>query len=445
MTESFTGPASPRPTHVWARLLWTGVTAGLLWLVVGGVAQALRWFTRFGSLLEPVVPSTMPGNVWVWPGAWGYLAALLGALAVAGVTIAILAVQARGASFGWVMVGRTWLAVIIAATVGGIASDIAGLFGFGPVPGIGEGLSGRLSIADLGTDAASGAYFGVLYGWIVALLMRASARRAGHGAPASDTAVSGVTTVAGHDPDHAAELVTGDARGRSRAAQPSKLARLRAAISVFVAAVLVIGYTVVSAAGARVHTEVTQTAIVQAERDAAEAAGIPSVGALPDPGSEGEAVPVRDDSAALRDPAWCADEDSTLIFDGPDAATGHRLLMLHVVNGGDSPCVLEGYPDIVFADQNGHLLDAEITPGSSFMRQDTGPVKITLEPGAFASSGIGWNANSTHGALVAAEVYGALVPGDTRHSWPPRSPLDIVPGSEVAVTAWALSDGPQPD
>lgn len=400
--------------------MWVGALAGLLWLAVGGAAQAVTWFTNLGTLLEPMLPRTMRGNVWVWPGVWGYAAALLGACAVAAIVTAILASPRGSAAPGRAVAGPAWLAVIVAATVVGAAGDVAVLFGFGSIPGVGEGLRGRLSIADLGSGAAAGAYFGVLYGWIVALCARAG--------------VAGATRVTG-------EAAGPGVSGRA-GVQQSVLAGLVAAGA---ALVLVIAYTVVSTTGALVHTAVTQTELAQAEREAAEAAGVPSVGALPDPGADGEPVPSRDAGAPPRDPAWCSAEDTTLMFDGPDAATGHRILVVRVVNGGDAPCVLEGYPDIAFADQNGHLLDVELTHGSSFMRQDAGPTAITLEPGAWASSGIGWNANSTHNELVAAEVYSALVPGDERHAWPPWTPLDIVPGTSVAVSAWVLDDGPQPD
>ncbi|MHA3723857.1 DUF4232 domain-containing protein [Leucobacter sp. HY1910] len=428
-------------------VLWPSATAGLLWLLVGGVAQALTWFTSVGWLMRPVAPHTMPGAVWMWPGAWGIAAALLGALAVGCGTAAVLALQARGPSFGWVGAGRAWLAMILASTVVGIATDVGVLLGFGPIPSVGEGLRSQLSIASLGSYAALGAYFGVLYGWVAALVARSLDRAALREAvrAAQLEAAAG----AGFDPDRAESsrgAGVGGAPGPRNVAPPRRAgAFVGAVLPVLAAVALAVAYTAVSSEGARVHTRVTQAELAQAERDAAEAAGVLSVGALPDSTAEGDPVPSRDEGAPPRDPTWCSAADTTLMFDGPDAATGHRLLTLRVVNGGEESCVLEGYPDIAFADQNGHLLDAELSHGGSFMRQDAGPAAITLEPGAWASSGIGWNANSTQGELVAAQVYSALVPGDERHAWPPRTPLDIVPGASVAVSAWEPSDGPQPD
>lgn len=254
----------------------------------------------------------------------------------------------------------------------------------------------------LGTFAAAGAYWGVLYGWIAAL-----------------------------------------AGPRSASAQSSQRSRRSSLVAAVLVVVLVIvAYALVAVGGDRAWNRATQTEAAEAERVALEEAGTPRTGAVPDPYADGEAVPLRDEQAEPRDPQWCAAEETTLMFGEPDAASGHRVLPLRAVNGSDTSCVLNGYPDIAFADQNGHLLEVELEHGGSFMvSEDAGPVSVTLEPGAWAVSYIGWNANSTQGQLVAAEVYSALMPGDERHSWPPRVPLDIVPGATVAVTAWAADAG----
>lgn len=428
----------------WRRIIWSSTTAGLLWLVVGGVAQALVWVTRFGSLLRPIVPQTMPGNVWMWPGAWGYSAAALGALGVAGVTAAILALDARGTGFGRAVSGQTWLAVIIAGTVVGIATDVAGLLGFGPIPGIGEGIVSRLSIADLGSSAATGAYFGVLYGWVAALVARAVAR-----------AASRAESPAGIDPDQAS---ADELRGGPR--RPG--AFVGRVVPVLVAAALLVGYTVASTAGARVHSQVTQAEARAAEDAAAAEAGRPRTGAVPDPAAEGESVPERAAQTVPRETGWCGRDDVTLLLGltneeletgdrgNPDiergthdAAAGHRVMPLRAVNITDAPCVLEGYPDVAFADQNGHLLDVAMTQGGSFMATDAGPVAVTLQPGEAAIARLGWNANSTQGALVAAEVYAAPLAGDTRDAWQLEVALDIVAGSEATVTAWELAPPPE--
>jgi len=109
-----------------------------------------------------------------------------------------------------------------------------------------------------------------------------------------------------------------------------------------------------------------------------------------------------------------------------------------ISNFSAAPCVLEGYPDIAFADENGSELDVSISHGGSFMTEDAGAIPDVVPPGGFAQTRIGWDAMPNDGALVAYAVHAALYPGLPRGSWPIT--LDIVAGGEVAITAWTLSD-----
>ena len=124
----------------------------------------------------------------------------------------------------------------------------------------------------------------------------------------------------------------------------------------------------------------------------------------------------------------------------PDAATGHRGLAITLSNFSDEPCVIEGYPDVAFGDQNAHLLAAVVEQGSSFMAQDPGPAHIELPAGGSAVTYLGWDAASPHGALVTTTVYAAPTAGMERGSWP--IDLDIIEGSTVKVTAWQLGAAP---
>ncbi|MGB3373670.1 MAG: DUF4232 domain-containing protein, partial [Microbacterium sp.] len=132
----------------------------------------------------------------------------------------------------------------------------------------------------------------------------------------------------------------------------------------------------------------------------------------------------------------CTTGNSTLMAPQPDGATGHRGQMIQLVNAADAPCTLEGYPDVAYGDQNGHLLDVTVERGGSFMAQDPGSAPITLQPGESAIAVIGWDANSMHGQLVASTLWVAAHPGDARLMWDMR--LDIIPGATVHVTAWHL-------
>ncbi|MDF2920972.1 MAG: hypothetical protein K0S70_5190, partial [Microbacterium sp.] len=173
----------------------------------------------------------------------------------------------------------------------------------------------------------------------------------------------------------------------------------------------------------------------QQEIDAAS-----SFGALPDPDALGVPVPETADAVVPDDPQWCTEDRATVLKGEPDAATGHRGMPLRLFNFSEEPCVIEGYPDIAFGDQNGHLLDVTIEHGGSFMAQDPGPQRIEIPAGGEAVTVLGWDAASPHGALVTNTVWAAQTPGMVRGSWPLE--LDIVEGSTVAVTAWTVDVDP---
>ncbi|MFV0433964.1 MAG: DUF4232 domain-containing protein [Leucobacter sp.] len=372
-----------------ARIVLAGAVAAVLWLASGGVLQALRWFTDYAPAAGIVLPETMPGTVWVWPLPWSIAAVLLGAAAVGAAAVALLLLlRARGA------LGRlsAWLVVVAVGAWAGALIDVAFVIDWLQRTGLRQALSFRGPAA----SAAVGAYWGLIQGWIVALIV---ARRA-----------------------------------------PRRTRTAVLAVPLAVALVLGLAYGGAAVAGSRAASQV-------AAQEAAEAEGLVSEedGVSVDPGAQGDPVPEAASPEGTRDSARCEADELTLMLGNPDAATGHRVLPLRVVNISEEPCDIGGYPDVAFEDQNGHLLDATVEQGSSFMAQDPGPQTVTLAPGAFAISFIGWNANSTHGALVATAVHAAAVPGDPRVSWPSRPVLDIVEGSEVFVTAWAPDEASQPE
>ncbi|QHF22823.1 hypothetical protein GTU73_01585 [Rathayibacter sp. VKM Ac-2804] len=44
--------------------------------------------------------------------------------------------------------------------------------------------------------------------------------------------------------------------------------------------------------------------------------------------------------------------------------------------------MIEGYPDLAFADQNGNTVDVDFVRGGSFMTEDAGPVRVEIPAGA---------------------------------------------------------------
>ena len=165
-----------------------------------------------------------------------------------------------------------------------------------------------------------------------------------------------------------------------------------------------------------------------------------TLGAVPDPDVESTPPPTiaPDADPDDIDPSWCTPEQATPLLGDPDAATGHRVLTIEVMNFSDTPCVLNGYPDLAFADADGSAIDVTVTHGGSFMAEDPGAMPITVPAQGYGVTRIGWNAMATDGELATYTLYSALYPGLERGSWPIT--LDIVAGGEVFVTAWAVSD-----
>ncbi|CAN5209394.1 hypothetical protein BH11ACT5_BH11ACT5_21840 [soil metagenome] len=155
---------------------------------------------------------------------------------------------------------------------------------------------------------------------------------------------------------------------------------------------------------------------------------VPSEPVTPPPTLAPDAGPI--------DPEWCTPDQSALLWGYHDAATGHRMQTIRLMNFSEGPCVLEGYADLAFADAAGSALDITVTHGGSFMAQDPGPARIVVPAGGYATFSMGWDAGSGADDEQVAAVFGAAYPGYPRGSWP-EDP-DIFAGQEVTITAWML-------
>lgn len=372
------------------RLLASSALAAALWLVVVVVRWAFSQIPGGAAQLSTLVPEVVPaGLLWGESGGWLLVAVVIGAVAVAMVHALVSTLLGRGGA----LFIAAWLATVAAGAFVGIAFDIAtawsSLAMFGPR---------GLLVGEFGAAAAAGALWGLAAGWMPGLVARAPA------------------------PAHAASGAAPEAR---------RPMWLLPAAAIAVVAVVAGG----------VLADQARTAAIQAEVDAQrEIEAQHTFGALPDPNAQGEPVPTAAAASGELDPQWCTADKATLLKGEPDAATGHRGLAIRLMNFSEEPCMIEGYPDIAFGDQNAHLLAVTIEEGGSFMTQDPGPQLIEVPPGGYAVALLGWDAASPHGALVTKTVYAAPTAGMERGSWP--IDLDIVEGSTVAVTAWALDPFP---
>lgn len=374
------------------RLLAASLLSAALWLLVVAFRWGLSQLPGGASQLAALVPALVPSSLmWGPVGAWLPVILILGALAVALCQALFTALAGRS---GAVLLA-TWFAAIAAAALVGLAFDIASAWSsivmFGPR---------GLLVGEFGASVAAGAVWGLLAGWMPGLVARAPLEACAH----------------------------------ADAPRPS-------ARPVWLLPAAVVAVLALAAAG--VAADAARTSAIEAEADArAQLEAQTTFGAVPDPDAPGEPVPPAAEASGDLDPHWCTEDRATLLKGEPDAATGHRGLAIRLMNFSDEPCVIEGYPDIAFGDQNEHLLAVTIEHGGSFMTQDAGPQRIEVPPGGYAVALLGWDAASPHGALVTKTVYAAPTAGMTRGSWP--IDLDIVEGSTVAVTAWAPDANPFP-
>ena len=374
------------------RLLASSALSAFLWLLFAGA----RW--AFGQAQGPVaqlavlVPEVVPPRLlWGESAPWVFVMVIAGGTAVALLHAVITAAAGRRGSG---LLVAAWFATVTAGALVGLALDIAGawgsLMGFGPR---------GLLVGEFGAATASGALWGLAVGWMPGLVAR--------------------------------KAVPAGADTRER----MSLVRLPA----WLHPAAIIAVVIVVATG--VATDNARATAIEAD-DAAqrEAEAAVTFGALPDPTAPGTPVPERADVPGEFDSEWCTPDKAMLLIGEPDAATGHRGLPIRMMNFSDQPCVIEGYPDVAFGDQNEHLLAVTLEQGGSFMAQDPGPQRIEVPAGGYAVSVLGWDAASPHGALVTKTVYAAPTAGMTRGSWP--IDLDVVAGSTVATTAWAIDPNP---
>jgi hypothetical protein len=377
------------------RLLASSALAAALWLLVVGVRWALLQLPGGAAQLGTLVPDLVPPGAWTQASAWPVAVAVLAALAV-GLCHALFAGLAMrgGAAF----VGA-WFATAAAGAVVGLALDVTDVWASVAISG-----PRGLLVGEFGAAAAVGALWGVVVGWMPGLVARVHPKASAH--PVA-------------------------------AAAPAEPAPARRPAWLIPTAVV----AVIAVVAGGVLADQARTAAIQAEVDARRALEAQtSFGALPDPNAQGEPVPTAAAASGDLDPQWCTADKATLLKGEPDAATGHRGMPIQLMNFSEEPCVIEGYPDIAFGDQNAHLLAVTLEHGGSFMTQDAGPQRIEVPAGGYAVTYLGWDAASPHGALVTKTVYAAPTAGMTRGSWP--IDLDIVEGSTVAVTAWALDTTP---
>ncbi|RFA13646.1 hypothetical protein B7R22_13420 [Subtercola boreus] len=368
------------------KALLAGIVAAALWMLVNGLNIALTFNSTLPSSLADIVfPAAIRSVTWVSDPPWNVVTPIVSALAVG----ALIVIGSRltagpgpgsesGSDRGTRRVPRTltsWFTALLAAGLVGFALALGQTFHDWPPSRVWNAFDGF-------PDAIrSGVLWGVVWGWIPAVLF---ARVDGAG-------------------------LSSRASARKRGGTSRML--VGAVAAVFVLAVVVSS----SLTGYSVPAEPSDPApIVQ---------------------PTGPAVPLIAEGSPVVDPQWCSDDQLALEAGAVDGAAGHRSLQLLATNHTGVDCVLDGYPDLAFADANDFLLTLHLVHGGSFTSDDPGPAPIILSAGQSATARLGWDAQPRDPDHTVAYLHLAPYPGAERIALPIRG--DLIQDADVAVTAWA--------
>ena len=386
----------------------TAAAAGIGWLISGALFTALSWFSVFPvSLTRLVVPETVAASSWHAVAPWPILIPALSVLTLLGTLLLLLRLLvARPAdrSDNRTAMMSVWLCVVLASFFTSVLWSAGSISAQWP--------PSRMAMLFDGAGPAllAAGYWGVVWGWIPALVwIRAARSRNGD---EGDTAGSGSDSDGLDTPG----TVVGPGRRRPRARPRALLA------ATAVCAALLVAAAPLSGAATRAATSAAEVrpAPTPAPTQPPVVYGSPTVGPL-------QQTP---------DPSWCSGEQVAISLGEPDAATGHRGMPIRLVNSGTVPCVLDAYPDVAFDDTDGWAMDILTVRGGSFMTTDPGPRAVTVAPGATAQAALGWNAMAGAGDIRVGAILVAPFSGASRTRLP--ADLDMVSGGYVAVTGWSL-------
>lgn len=350
------------------------VVAALLWLASGGLEllgrQTLPGPVR--HVLSLVAPETIPVQELTAPAPWGFIMITLSVLALFAVYVALAAVVRRQ------LPGNTATA-FAAYWLCAVASGFL-------VPAIPVVIELANAVVQQQTPfglvaerAAGAAQWGLIFGWIPAIV-----------------------------------AVALDGAGR-----PERRVFSRRMIAIPAA-----GLFLLAAVGLTVAAPLAYAA-VQAQ--------IPSE-AVPEPAPTGTPVPAVAPGDWQPDPLWCTSGQLEMSAGVPDAALGSRALLMRAENVSDAACIVEGYPDVAFADEFSSALDVAVDHGGGMLSDDPGVARIEVLPGAAVVSTLGWSAMPTAGQDAAGWLHVASHHGAQRQMILVET--DIT-GGTVSVTAWA--------
>ncbi|WP_262282819.1 DUF4232 domain-containing protein [Micromonospora sp. MA102] len=146
-------------------------------------------------------------------------------------------------------------------------------------------------------------------------------------------------------------------------------------------------------------------------------------------------------------PPACPPDGIRITELGVSAAMGLRAMGLELVNCGDRPYELRGYPAPRLRDADGDPIAVQIIPGARPITSgfDQPPARLILRPGERAGAALLWRNLVTDASVVAsngAHLDVAPLPGRPAHPVELDGPIDLGNTGRLGVSAWKRYDGP---
>ncbi|MGI3201211.1 DUF4232 domain-containing protein [Streptomyces sp. GLT-R25] len=162
---------------------------------------------------------------------------------------------------------------------------------------------------------------------------------------------------------------------------------------------------------------------------------VPTRAANPPPSG----IPTHSPSVPVQEGQGCPPSGLRFRADEGDAAMGLRAMGLDVINCGDRPYKLNGYPAVTVLDASGDAFPGVRTVEGTdkvFMApEDPGPRALTLDPGESAHAALYWRMHNQDGVYLRV----AVKKGDDTVTVRPPYALDIGPENILGTSAWQPS------
>ncbi|MEU5548357.1 MULTISPECIES: DUF4232 domain-containing protein [unclassified Micromonospora] len=173
-------------------------------------------------------------------------------------------------------------------------------------------------------------------------------------------------------------------------------------------------------------------------------------GNVPGDGPTEQADPATSPTTAGPDaPEVCPESGVRIRYLGVSAAMGLRAMGVELVNCGDRPYKLRGYPALRLFDGEGAPITVRVVEGAAGIASgfDDPPRPLVLAPGATAGAAVIWRNlvdDPTVVATDAARVEIAAAKGQPGQELDMEGPIDLGNTDRIGVSAWKKRTGPTP-